>query len=225
MTNPATDTRVVPSVQVILPVLNEAAALPWVLERMPIGYEPLVVDNGSTDGSASVARAFGASVVTEPQPGFGAACFTGLMAATGEVVAFMDADASLDSADLPAVVEPVTLGETDLLLGARRAEPGAWPFTARIGNRVVCRELRRRGGPQLEDLGPMRATRRAELVALGLEDRRFGWPLEMVVKAWSAGWRISEVGVRYRRRIGRSKVSGTVRGTARTVRDMGRILR
>jgi glycosyltransferase involved in cell wall biosynthesis len=212
-------------VDVILPVLNEAEALPWVLGRMPHGYRPLVVDNGSSDGSAEVARRLGAEVVTEPRAGFGAACFAGLANATGPLVAFMDADGSLDPAELPVVVAPVACSRADLVLGWRRAEPGAWPAHARVANRALCWELRRRGSARLRDLGPMRAGRREALLALDLRDRRFGWPLEMVLKATSAGWRIEEVGVAYRRRAGRSKVTGTVKGTARAVRDMAKVLR
>jgi glycosyltransferase involved in cell wall biosynthesis len=212
-------------VDVILPVLNEAEALPWVLGRMPAGYRALVVDNGSTDGSAEVARRFGVEVVTEPRPGFGAACFAGLTHAERDVVAFMDADASLDPLQLPLVVEGVAVGSADLVLGTRAAEPGAWPAVPRLANRFLCWELSRRGGPHLLDLGPMRAARRAALLSLDLRDRRFGWPLEMVMTAARAGWRIDEVEVTYRCRVGRSKVTGTVRGTARAVRDMGRVLR
>jgi len=212
-------------VDVILPVLNEVEALPWVLGRMPEGCRALVVDNGSTDGSADVARRFGVEVVTEPRPGFGAACFAGLTHAERDLVAFMDADASLDPLQLPLVVEGVAAGTADLVLGARAAEPGAWPAVPRLANRFLCRELGRRGGPLLRDLGPMRAARRAALLSLDLRDRRFGWPLEMVVSAARAGWRIEEVEVTYRCRVGRSKVTGTVCGTARAVRDMGRVLR
>jgi glycosyltransferase involved in cell wall biosynthesis len=210
---------------VVLPVLNEAAAIPRVLARFPDGYHPLVVDNGSTDGSAEVARSFGAAVIREPLRGFGAACFAGLAAATDDVVCFMDCDGSLDPAELPAVAGPVGDGWADLVLGVRRAERGAWPLHARLGNKVVASAVRRRTGVALADLGPMRAARREDLLALGIADRRFGWPLEMVMRAAGAGWRITEVDVSYAHRMGRSKVTGTVRGTLRTVRDMSRVLR
>jgi len=208
---------------VILPVLNESEALPWVLERFPDGYRAIVVDNGSTDDSAQVAKRLGSTVVTEPQRGFGAACYAGLLAADDDVVCFMDADGSLDPSDLPSVVGP--LASADLVVGARRAERGAWPLHARLGNRVLARELRRRSGVRLRDLGPMRAARRNDLIALGIRDRRFGWPLEMVLRAAEAAWRITEVDIPYRARSGRSKVTGSVRGTIRTVRDMTRVLR
>jgi glycosyltransferase involved in cell wall biosynthesis len=211
-------------VDVILPVLDEAAALPALLSSMPAGLRPIVVDNGSTDGSAQVARALGARVVHEPARGFGAACFAGLRAASADVVCFMDADGSLDARELPRVSSPVAQGAADLVLGARRASRGAWPAHARAANRLLALELRRRGGVALTDLGPMRAARREALLGLGIADRRFGWPLEMVLLAARAGWRIDEVPVAYRPRIGRSKVTGSVRGTARAVRDMARVL-
>jgi glycosyltransferase involved in cell wall biosynthesis len=209
-------------IAVVLPVLDEREALPWVLGRMPAGYEPIVVDNGSSDGSAAVARRLGAHVVSEPQPGFGAACFAGLSATRREVVCFMDCDASLDPRELPLVAGPVVAGRADLVLGARRA---AGPVHARIANRALALELRRRTGVRVTDIGPMRAGRREALLALGLVDRRFGWPLEMVLRAAQAGWTVREVPVGHHPRRGRSKVTGTVRGTARAVRDMARVLR
>ena len=208
---------------VILPVLDEALALPVVLAGLPAGYHPIVVDNGSTDGSADVARAHGAEVVHEPRRGFGAACHRGLLAARAEVVCFMDADASMRGADLPKVAEAVLDGRADLVLGARRPERGAWPLHARVANRVLAGEIRRRTGLPLHDLGPLRAARREPLLALGIDDRRFGWPLEMVLRAAADGWRIEEVPVGYSPRVGRSKVTGTVRGTVRTVRDMAQV--
>jgi glycosyltransferase involved in cell wall biosynthesis len=209
---------------VVLPVLNEAEALPWVLGRMPERYWPIVVDNGSTDGSAAIARRLGAPVVTEPRAGFGAACFAGLATAGDDIVCFMDCDGSLDPRDLALVAEPVDAGTADLMLGARAPEPGAWPLHARLANRALAWEVRRRTGRELRDLGPMRAARREALLDLRLRDRRFGWPLEMVVRAAAEGWTIGEIRVPYRARSGRSKVTGTMRGTARAVRDMARVL-
>jgi glycosyltransferase involved in cell wall biosynthesis len=209
---------------VILPVLDEAQALPWVLSRMPEGYTPLVVDNGSSDGSAQIAERLGARVVHEPRRGFGAACHAGLLAARGDVVCFMDCDASLDPRELPRVTAPVAAGRADLVLGSRCAERGAMTPHARLANRVLTLELRRRTGLVLGDLGPMRAARRDALLGLGIADRRFGWPLEMVLRAAAQGWRITEVDVRYRARSGRSKVTGTVHGTARAIRDMAAVL-
>ena len=214
---PAAD---VPPVDVILPVLDEAEALPWVLGRMPDGYRPIVADNGSGDGSAEIAAALGARVVTEPQRGFGAACFAGLRAAEAPVVCFMDCDGSLDPLELPGIAAPVLGRSADLVLGARVADRGAWPLHARAANAVLARQVRARTGLALTDLGPMRAAPRQALLDLGIRDRRFGWPLEMVLRAHAAGWRIEEDRVRYRPRAGRSKVTGTVRGTLRTIRDM-----
>ncbi len=211
-------------IDVILPCLNEAAALPWVLERMPAGFRPIVADNGSTDGSAQIAARRGALVVPVPQRGFGAAVHGGLEAATSEIVCVMDADGSLDPGDLTLVTDPVLTGAADLVLGRRLTrEWGAWPVHARIANKVLAAEVRHRTGARLRDLGPMRAARREPLLALGLADRRFGYPLEQVMKAATAGWRIQEVGVPYHPRSGRSKVTGTVGGTLRTVRDMRRV--
>ena len=206
---------------VILPVLNEREALPWVLERMPPEYQPIVVDNGSTDGSGALAAALGALVVLERQPGFGAACYAGLQAATTDVVCFMDCDASFDPRDLPRVAEPVAAGEADLVLGAR-GRTGS--IHGLLANRVLAFELRRRTGVRVTDIGPMRAARREALLGLGIRDRRFGWPLEMVLRAAQEGWQIREVPVSHLPRKGRSKVTGTVRGTLRAVRDMAAVL-
>lgn len=209
---------------VILPALNEAGALPRVLAALPAGYRAIVVDNGSTDGTPDVARSLGAMVVTASQRGFGAACWAGLQAATADIVCFMDADASFDAAELPRVVGPVIAGEADLVMGARQPVPGSWPVHARLANRFLAFEIRRRANVPVHDLGPMRAVNRVALLELGMTDRRSGWPLEMVLRGRQAGWRIAEVPVTYRPRIGKSKVTGTFRGTWRAVTDMSRIL-
>lgn len=213
-------------VDVVLPCLNEAEALPWVLERIPPGWRALVVDNGSTDGSAQVARACGATVVHEPRRGFGAACHAGLTVATADVVCFCDGDASLDPSLLVPFVREVQDGEADLVLGRRRPRGrGAWPVHARAGNLALTWMLRHRTGLRLHDLGPLRAARRKPLLDLGLTDRRSGYPLQMVVRAADAGWRITEHDVPYLPRTGASKVTGTWRGTWQAVRDMSRVLR
>ncbi|MFH8424069.1 glycosyltransferase family 2 protein [Streptomyces sp. NPDC018038] len=213
------------SVDVVLPCLNEAEALPWVLARIPSGWRPLVVDNGSTDGSADIARSLGATVVPEARRGFGAACHAGLMAADAEYVCFCDCDASLDPGLLSGFVRAVAAGEADLVLGRRRPRGrGAWPAHARAGNLALSRMLRRRTGLRLHDLGPLRAMRREELLGLGLTDRRSGYPLQMVVRAADTGLRIREEDVPYLPRTGRSKVTGTWRGTWQAVRDMRTVL-
>ena len=208
----------------VLPCLDEAGALPWVLNRMPQGFHPIVADNGSTDGSAEIARAHGATVVDARPQGFGAACHAGLMAATADVVCFMDADGSLDPQQLHRVVDG--LDTADLVLGRRRpTERGTFAPHARLGNLEVARRVRRKTGYPIHDLGPMRAGSRVGLIALGLQDRRSGYPLEMVVRAGRAGWTVTEVDVDYLPRTGRSKVTGTLGGTLRAVKDMSRVLR
>ncbi|HEY3512678.1 glycosyltransferase family 2 protein [Kribbella sp. NPDC051137] len=212
-------------VDVVLPCLNEAAALPWILERLPSGVRAIVVDNGSTDGSAEVAARLGATVVACEVKGYGAACHAGLQAAEAEVVAVMDADASLDPRQLVRVTAPVESGRLDLVLGRRRpVSRDAWPWHLRLANAELSRRIRRRTGVSLHDLGPMRAARRTALLGLELTDRRSGYPLETVVRAADAGWRIAEVDVDYLPRSGRSKVTGTPLGAARAVLDMSKVL-
>ncbi|MGW7074730.1 glycosyltransferase family 2 protein [Streptomyces sp. NPDC054866] len=212
-------------VDVVLPCLDEAAALPWVLERVPDDWRAVVVDNGSTDGSPDIARALGATVVREPRRGFGAACHAGLMASDADIVCFCDCDASLDPGLLRPFVRRVQDGEADLVVGRRRPQGrGAWPPHARAGNLALARMLRRRTGVRLHDLGPMRAARREELLGLDLTDRRSGYPLQMVVRAADAGWRIEERDVPYLPRAGKSKVTGTWLGTWHAVRDMRAVL-
>jgi glycosyltransferase involved in cell wall biosynthesis len=214
---------------VVLPCLNEAPALPWLLGRMPDGYRPIVADNGSTDGSAEIARALGALVVTVPRPGYGAAVHAGTVAADpiDGVVCVLDADGSFDPAELPLIAGPVRAGLADLAVGRRRPTArGVWPAHARVANAVLARRLRRTTGLPVHDIGPMRAARRSDLLALGLRDRRFGYPLELLIAAGRAGWRVTEVDVAYGPRTAgtRSKVTGTVRGTARAIRDMSAVL-
>ncbi|MGW2559328.1 glycosyltransferase family 2 protein [Streptomyces sp. NPDC001514] len=213
-------------VDVVLPCLDEAEALPWVLARVPAGWRAVVVDNGSTDESAELARSLGATVVHEPRRGFGAACHAGLLAADAEYVCFCDCDASLDPGLLPDFVRRIADGEADLVLGRRRPRArGAWPLHARAGNLALAGMLRRRTGLRLHDLGPLRAARRKDLLGLDLTDRRSGYPLQMVVRAADAGWSVTEVDVPYLPRSGKSKVTGTWRGTWQAVHDMRAVLR
>jgi cellulose synthase/poly-beta-1,6-N-acetylglucosamine synthase-like glycosyltransferase len=222
-TTAASEETAVPLVDVVLPCLDEAGALPYVLGRMPEGYRAIVVDNGSTDGSAVLAAELGALVVTEKRRGFGAACHAGLAAATAPVVCFCDCDGSLDPLQLPRVAGPVLDRESDLVLGRRRpVTSGAWPPHARIANQVLAFRLRR-PGVQVKDLGPMRAARREALLGLGVTDRRSGYPLETVLAAARAGWQITETDVDYAPRTGKSKVTGTLTGTLQAVRDMNRV--
>jgi glycosyltransferase involved in cell wall biosynthesis len=214
-------------VDVVLPCLDEAAALPSVLAAMPPGFRPIVVDNGSTDGSPRVAAELGATVVHEPRRGYGAAVHTGLCAATTDVVCFLDADDSLDPAELVSLATLVATDHADLAVGRRvPAGPAVWPWHARAGNALLAALLRRRGVP-VHDIAPARAARRQALLDLAVADRAFGYPLELLLRAGAAGWRIVELDMAYRQRAAgtRSKVSGSVRGTLRAVRDMAGVLR
>ena len=213
-------------IDVVLPCLDEAAALPSVLASLPPGYRPIVVDNGSTDGSPQVAAAHGALVVHEPQRGYGAAVQAGLAAARSDVVAVLDADGSLDPGVLPVMVSVLTAGRADLVVGRRvPAGRGVWPWHARAGNALLAALLRRRGLP-VHDIAPIRVARRTRLLELGVTHPAFGYPLELLLRASAAGWRLHEVDVDYRPRTGgRSKVSGSLRGTLRAIRDMAGVLR
>ncbi|MGV0852324.1 glycosyltransferase family 2 protein [Mycolicibacterium phlei] len=213
------------SVTVVLPCLNEAASLPGVLAAMPAGYRPLIVDNNSTDDTAAVARRLGAEVVTEPRPGYGSAVHAGVVAATTDVVAVLDADGSLDPADLPRLVDALDRG-ADMAIGRRRPTPGLrWPWHARLGTAAVCWRLRRRHGLPVHDIAPMRVSRRDALLALGVQDRRSGYPLELLVRAAAAGWRVVELDVDYGPRTGgRSKVSGSLRGSLVAALDFWRVI-
>jgi glycosyltransferase involved in cell wall biosynthesis len=214
------------TVDVILPCLDEAEALPIVLAAMPAGFRALVVDNGSEDGSPDIALKFGAIIVPCEQKGYGAACHAGLVAATSDVVIVSDCDGSIDPAQYPDLVGPVQRGEADMTVGRRRhVARGAWPMHARLANVELARRLRRRTGVALRDLGPVRAMAREPFLALGIADRRSGYPVESVVRAADAGWRIVSVDVTYAPRLGRSKVTGTMRGSLQAVRDMSRELK
>ncbi|WP_197373363.1 glycosyltransferase family 2 protein [Mycolicibacterium baixiangningiae] len=212
-------------VTVVLPCLDEAASLPAVLAALPAGYRALVVDNNSTDGTAEVARRHGADVVHEAHPGYGSAVHAGVVAAATPVVAVLDADGSLDPRELPALVAELDRG-ADLAVGRRRAVPGLrWPWHARLGTAAVCWRLRRRHGLPVHDIAPMRVVRRADLLALGVADRRSGYPLELLVRAAAAGWHVVERDVTYGPRTGgKSKVSGSLRGSVVAALDFWRVI-
>lgn len=213
------------TLDIVLPCLDEAAALPWVLARLPQGARAIVVDNGSTDGSVESARSLGAMVISCERRGYGAACHAGLEAATADYVAFCDCDASLDPAVVGPMLELIKMGVADLVIARRRPTGrGAWPMHARFANRVLSHRIRRRTGADIHDLGPLRVARRQALLGLGLNDRRSGYPLETVIRAADAGWRITEVDVAYSPREGKSKVTGTVRGTLQAISDMSGVL-
>ena len=225
--SPDSHTERVAACDVVIPCRDEAPALPDLLARMPEGFNPIVVDNGSRDATAVVARGLGATVVDEPRPGYGAAVHAGLQVATAEYVAVLDGDGSMDPADLVPLLDEVTAGRADLAVGRRRPRArGVWPWHARAGNAVVLWWLRRRIGLPLHDIAPMRVARRADLLALGIEDRRFGYPVELLQRAAAAEWRFVEHDIGYHPRAAgtRSKVSGSVLGTIRAAGDFARVL-
>ena len=213
-------------VTVVLPCRNEAGSLPGVLAAVPTGYEALVVDNGSDDGTATVASECGAVVVMEPTPGYGSAVQAGVEAAGTSIVCVLDGDGSMDPGDLPVLVDLVRSG-VDLAVGRRVREPGTpWPAHARAGNAVVAARLRWKFHLPVHDIGAVRAVRRQVLLDLGVEDRRSGYPLELLVRAGRAGLRVEERPVTYRPRTsGTSKVSGSVRGSAIATWDFLKVIR
>ncbi len=203
----------------VLPALNEEQALAQVLKDLPrsLFASVIVADNGSTDRTAEVARAGGAQVVSEPRRGYGRACLAALavLPAEIEIVVFLDADASDDPSEATRLVEPILRGEADLVIGSRargHAQPGSLFWTQRMGNRLAVMLIWNLFGHRYTDLGPFRAIRRLSLKQLEMSDPNFGWTAEMQIKALKRGLRVEEVPVSYRRRIGRSKISGTVRG-------------
>ncbi len=207
-------------VAVVIPALDEEQSLPLVLRDLPPVGQVIVVDNGSTDRTAAVARAGGATVVSEPQRGYGAACLAGIAAARAagaEVVVILDADHADDPTLLDRLVGPVLAGEADLVLSdrTRGAEPGALLPHQRHGNRLATGLIRLSTGHRYADMGPFRAVHMAALDRLGMVDTNYGWNVEMQMKAVHHGLRIREVAMPYRARVGVSKISGTVRGTLR----------
>jgi glycosyltransferase involved in cell wall biosynthesis len=215
---------------VVVPCRDEGPALPALFHRLdllPSGFRVVVVDNGSRDDTAAVARARGARVVQERRAGYGAAVHAGVLAATAPLVAVIDGDGSLDPAVLVDLRDRVLAGAT-MAVGRRRpASGGVWPWHARAGTALVAWWLRRQTGAEVHDIAPVRICRRADLLRLGVTDRRFGYPLELLILAVAAGWHIDEVDVAYGPRADgtRSKVSGSLVGTARAIRDFTRVVR
>lgn len=216
---------------VVIPALDEERAIGRVLAEVPEGLvdEVIVVDNGSRDRTADVARAAGARVVSEPQRGYGAACQAGIAALSEhvEIVVFLDGDHSDFPADLVDVLEPLLARRADFVVGTRtttRTARQALTPHQRIGNRLAVTLIAWRFGHRYSDLGPFRAIRRAALDSLALRDRDFGWNVEMQVEAVRHRLRVEEVPVRYRARIGRSKISGTIGGTMRAGHKILRVV-
>jgi glycosyltransferase involved in cell wall biosynthesis len=213
---------------IVIPCRDEARALPMVLADVPAGFRAIVVDNGSTDGTAAVAASLGATVVVENQPGYGAAVHAGVLAAEATYVAVIDGDDSVSLGVLAPMLAAVQQGESTMAVGRRRpVRRGVWPWHARVGTKILATWLRRSSGLAVHDLAPVRVSRRAELLGLAVEDRRFGYPLELMRKAAAAGWTVREFDVDYRPRAAgtKSKVSGSLRGTLRTVVDFARVIR
>ncbi len=213
-------------VTVVIPCRNEAGSLPGVLAGMPSGYQALVVDNGSDDDSGSVAARHGAWVVAASTPGYGAAVQAGVEAAPESIVCVLDGDGSMDPGELPLLVDLVRDG-VDLAVGRRRPVPGTrWPIHARAGNALVAARLRRRFGIPVHDIGAMRAIRRHVLLDLAVEDRRSGYPLELLVRAGRTRLRVEERPITYRpRTAGSSKVSGSLWGSAVATWDFMKVIR
>jgi glycosyltransferase involved in cell wall biosynthesis len=205
-------------ISVIIPALNEEHAIAEVIDAVPAArvHEIIVVDNGSTDKTGEKAAAAGARVILESRRGYGAACLAGAKAATAEVIVFLDGDRSDDPGQLEAVAGPVIADRADLVIGSRIKgvlEKGAMPLHGRLGNRFMVFLLRRLYGTCITDIGSFRAIKAQTLFDLSMEQMTYGWPVEMVVKAARRGLRLQSVPIRYRRRIGRSKVTGTLTGT------------
>ncbi len=235
--------------ELVIPCRDEAAALPDLLARVPEGIGVIVVDNGSTDGTAAVAERCGAQVVQEPRAGYGAAVHAGVVSARTDWVAVIDGDGSLDPSEVPRLLE-LALADTAtaesrdepqgagadgvvappppvMVVGRRRpVARGLWPWHARLGNAAVLRWLRWRTGLRVRDIAPLRVCRREDLLALDVRDRRFGYPVELLVRAAGAGWHLVEVDVDYLPRAAgtRSKVSGSVTGSLRAARDFAKVL-
>ena len=212
--------KALPGVVVVIPALNEETSLPRVLAALPEVGAILVVDNGSTDRTAEVGRQGGAEVVDEPRRGYGSACLAGIRRAEQlgcTVLVILDADYSDYPEDIDLLVTPILAGEADMVLGdrTRLAEPGALLPHQKLGNNLATFLIHRITGHRYRDMGPFRAIRMSALLSLQMEDLSYGWNVEMQMKAVHAGLRIQEIAVRYRTRIGISKISSTVRGSVR----------
>jgi len=203
-------------VSVIIPTHNEAQAIARVLADLPadLTTEVIVVDSNSDDGTPEIAARMGALVIHEPRRGYGRACLTGLAAANSpDVVVFLDGDYSDRPSELPLLLAPIIEGRADITLGSRLRSTGAMPWHQAFGNRLAATLIRLLYGLKISDLGPFRAARADVLRTLALEETTYGWAVEMILKGDIAGYRVVEVPVSYHPRIGKSKISGTLKGT------------
>jgi glycosyltransferase involved in cell wall biosynthesis len=203
----------------VIPALNEEESISQVLSTVDAAllHEIIVVDGGSQDRTVEIAKANGARVISEPLPGYGRACAVGAAIAQGEIIVFMDADGADDPAQIPDLIAPITQDSADLVLGSRLAgniSPGAMPWHQEFGNRIAAGMIHLLYDLPLTDLSPFRAVRRSRLLELNMQEMTYGWPTEMIAKAAKSDWRIVEIPVNYHPRLGgRSKISGTIRGT------------
>lgn len=206
-------------ISVIIPVLNEEEAIGKVIDDIPKGvvHEIIVVDNGCTDNTVEIARNHGAKVISEPRKGYGSACLAGVAAVkSADIIVFIDGDYSDDPTELLSLIQPIQEDQADFVIGTRKpSEKGAILPQARFGNKLATFLIKAFYGVKYTDLGPFRAIRRSQLTALDMQDQTYGWTVEMQLKAAKMGIRVQEIPVNYRKRIGTSKISGTLIGSVR----------
>lgn len=214
------------SIDLVLPCLNEEYALPWVLDRIPKNVNPIVVDNGSTDRSKEIAKSYGAKVVECAKPGYGSACHEGVLNATSSIIAFCDCDATIDPSSIFSFATHIIEGTCDIAISRRIPKSsGAMSMSMKIANKELARRIRKRTQYDIYDLGPFRIADTQKYIDLNIQDRRSGYPLETILKADSNKLRLEVFEIDYLKRQGKSKVTGTIGGTIRSIRDMNKAFR